>query len=158
MKRLSLLLAFTALAPAAFGEDYPADAFAICSACHLPDGVGVPGAFPPVRGRAAKIATLDGGRDYLVRVVSFGLMGTIEVDGVQYFGVMAGNSGSMSPGAIAAALNYLVFELNEGDATGIEPFTAEEVGRVQAAIGTDGPAGAGEERRRLREEHGEQWP
>ena len=158
MQRLPLLLACAALAPAAFGEDYPADAFAICSACHLPDGAGVPGAFPPVRSRAARIATLDGGRDYLVRVVSFGLMGTIEVDGVQYFGVMAGNAGSMTPDAIAAALNYLVFELNDGDAAGIEPFTADEVAGVQATVGAEGPAGAGEVRRALADKHGERWP
>lgn len=158
MRRAAALLACAALAAGAHAGDYPADAYATCSACHLPDGAGVPGAFPPVRDRAARIAALDGGRDYLVRVVSFGLMGAIEVGGMQYFGVMAGNSGAMSAADVAAALNYVVFELNDGDAAGIAPFTTEEVERVQAATAVQGPAGAGEERRKLRESHGDEWP
>ena len=80
----------TALSVSFFANDsfaeYSGDAFATCSACHLPDGVGVPGAFPPVRNRAATIAGLDGGRDYLITVVTYGLMGTIQVDGVGYNG------------------------------------------------------------------------
>jgi len=73
---------------AADEKTYSADAFATCSACHMPDGAGIPGAFPPLRNRLADIAGLDGGRDYLITAVSFGLMGTIEVGGMQYFGVM----------------------------------------------------------------------
>ena len=85
---------------------HSADAFATCSACHLADGVGIPGAFPPLRNRLAAMASLAGGRDYLIAVVSFGLMGTIEVGGMQYFGVMAGNNGAMTAEEIASALNY----------------------------------------------------
>ena len=122
MRRVTIVAwAVTALSVFFFANDssaeYRGDAFATCSACHLPDGVGVPGAFPPIRNRAATIAGLDGGRDYLITVVTYGLMGTIQVDGVQYFGVMAGNAGSMTPEDIAAVLNYVVFELNDNDAT-----------------------------------------
>jgi mono/diheme cytochrome c family protein len=138
--------------------EYNGDAFATCSACHLPDGVGVPGAFPPVRNRAARIAGLEGGRDYLITVLTYGLMGTITVDGQQYFGVMPGNGGPMSAEDIAAALNYVVFELNDNDATGIEPFTAEEVSETQAAVTLKSPAAAGAIRSTLAEKHGDQWP
>lgn len=137
---------------------YSADAYATCSACHLPDGAGVPGAFPPIRNRAGKIASLEGGRDYLITVVTYGLMGTIQVDGAQYFGVMAGNTGAMSAEDIAAALNYIVFELSDADAAGIDPFTADEVSKVQATITVKSPMGAGQLREKLVSEHGDQWP
>ena len=64
MKRLisvgivgGLIASFAFTAGAQDGE-YSADAYASCAACHLPDGVGIPGAFPPIRNRAAKIAAL----------------------------------------------------------------------------------------------------
>ena len=137
---------------------YPADAYATCAACHLPDGAGIPGAFPPIRNRAATIASLDGGRAYLATVVSYGLMGTINVAGSQYFGVMAGNVGAMSPEDIAAALNYVIFELNDADAIDLEPYTAEEVAEAQAAVSTKSPAAGGDVRSRLVDDHGDEWP
>jgi cytochrome c553 len=164
MKRLIIvgivawLIAAFALTSGAQDGEYSADAYATCAACHLPDGVGIPGAFPPIRNRAAKIAGLDGGREYLATVVTYGLMGTIQVDGAQYFGVMAGNSGAMSAEEIAAAINYIIFELNDGDASGIEPLTAEEVEKVQAGITAKSPAGGGELRTELVGKHGDQWP
>jgi len=154
----ALIIPAALLAVSAAWADYDPQAFSTCAACHLPDGVGVPGAFPPVRNRAAKIAALEGGRAYLATVVSFGLMGTIEVDGVQYFGVMAGNAGAKSSADIAAALNYLVFELNDGDAEGIEPFTAEEVALVQEKTALKSPAAAGQLRTDLTSELGDEWP
>lgn len=139
-------------------DEYDSAAYATCAACHLPDGAGVPGAFPPIRNRAAGIAALEGGREYLVTVITYGLMGTIEVGGAQYFGVMAGNAGPMTPADIAAALNYIVFELNDGDASGVEPFTTEEVEAIQAAITMKSPAGGGQLRTELAGKHGDEWP
>jgi len=164
MTRLSALAMcgwlLASFSPTAVAQDdaYSGDAYATCSACHLPDGAGVPGAFPPIRNRAATIAGLEGGRDYLITVVTYGLMGTIQVDGVQYFGVMAGNAGPMAPEDIAAALNYVVFELNDNDATEHEPFTAQEVEKTQAAIAIKSPTAAGELRKTLSNKHGDQWP
>ncbi len=152
-----LVVAFAALVvtSTATAEDYDSAAYATCSACHLPDGAGIPGAFPPIRDRAAAIASLEGGREFLIAVVSYGLMGTIEVGGTQYFGVMAGNTGAMSVDDLAAALNYIVFELGDAE---IEPFTVEEVEAVQADIELKSPAGAGELRKALVEQHGDLWP
>lgn len=138
--------------------EFSGDAYATCSACHLPDGVGVPGAFPPIRNRAAIIAGLDGGRDYLITVVTYGLMGTIQIDGVQYFGVMPGNAGPMSPEDIAAALNYVVFELSDVHAANHEPFSVEEVENTQAAIAVKSPTAAGVLRNTLSTKHGDEWP
>lgn len=156
-----LLLWLAVAAPAAADEAEQvsgADAFATCSACHLADGAGVPGAFPPLRNRASTIAALEGGRQYLITAVAYGLMGTIEIDGMQYFGVMAGNAAAMPPAAIAAVLNYVVFELADEPPADVEPFTAAEVAEVQAGVSPQSPAAAGALRRALVDEHGDQWP
>jgi mono/diheme cytochrome c family protein len=155
--RFLVVLVVLAVAPVTAAE-YDAQSFASCAACHLPDGVGVPGAFPPVRNRAAGIAALDGGRGYLITVVTYGLMGTIQVEGMQYFGVMAGNMGVLTDEDIAEALNYLVFDLNDGDAEGIEPFTAEEVAVVEETTIVRSPAAAGQMRTDLAATHGGEWP
>lgn len=145
------------VSPVLAQDDYDGTAYASCSACHLSDGAGLPGAFPPVRTRATKMAALDGGREYLVAVVAYGLMGAIEVAGTQYFGVMAGNAGPMSHADISAALNYLVFELTD-DAAVIEPFTEEEVAEIQLSITMKSPVGAGQMRMELVRKHGDEWP
>ena len=140
--------------------DYSASDFAVCAACHLDDGKGVPGAFPPLRSRSTEMAALEGGREYLITVVSFGLMGTIQAEGQSYFGVMPGHAGSMQADAIAAALNYLVFELNDDAkvADTVKPFSARDVNAVQAyTVGGD-PMTAGQLRNTLLTRHGEKWP
>jgi hypothetical protein len=141
-------------------KKYSADEFATCSACHLADGAGIPGAFPPLRNRLAAIAGLDGGRDYLITAVSFGLMGAIEVGGMQYFGVMAGNNGAMTAEEISSALNYAVFELTDDNdaASSIPAFSAEEVSSSQSKVTAASPAVAGKLRDSLLEQHGDKWP
>lgn len=145
---------------AADEKTYPGDAFATCAACHLADGAGIPGAFPPLRNRLADIAGLDGGRHYLITAVSFGLMGTIEVGGMQYFGVMAGNNGAMTAEEIAAALNFAVFELADDKeaASSVSAFTADEVSASQAKASAASPAVAGKLRVEMLERHGDKWP
>ena len=158
MARAAPVLVLLAVFAASAEGDYSADAYAACSACHLPDGAGVPGAFPPIRNRAAAMARLDGGREYMIAVVTYGLMGTIQVDSAQYFGVMAGLGASMSDDEIAAALNYIVFALSDDEVTDVEPFTAAEVGQVRAAMVTKSPAGGGQMRTELAEKHGGRLP
>ena len=158
MARLIPVLALLVVFTAAANEEYGADAYATCSACHLPDGVGVPGAFPPIRNRAAAIARLDGGREYLAAVVTYGLMGTIQVDGARYFGVMAGLGAAMSNDDIAAVLNYVVFELSDAEVSDVEPFTAGEVERARAAVAVKSPTGGGQMRALLAERNGGRLP
>ncbi len=158
----SLVAVFGVIAGAAVSaqdqDSYDADNYATCAACHLPDGAGIPGAFPRIRSRATGIAMLEGGRDYLITVTSYGLMGTITVDGAQYFGIMPGNSAAMSTEEIASVLNYIVFELSDSETTGIDEFTAEEVSSVQSAVASKSPAAAGEIRKALTTSHGDDWP
>ena len=137
---------------------YSADDFASCAACHLADGAGIPGAFPKVRNRAASMAALDGGRDYLTAVVSSGLMGPITADGMNYSGVMPGQQGAMSADAIAAALNYLVFSLVDSEVEELAAFSADEVAKAQKANEPAGPMTAAGIRQKLVEQHGDKWP
>lgn len=157
MANLIVLLTLFVAGIALADDGYSPDTYATCSACHLPDGVGVPGAFPPIRNRAAAIAALEGGREYLVAVVAYGLMGTIEVEGVQYFGVMAGLGAAMSDEDIAAVLNYVVFELGD-DAGDVHPFTAAEVAEAKAGVELKSPAGGGQLRTELVGKYADKWP
>ena len=79
-----------------------------CAACHLPDGAGVPGAFPPLRGSVASFAKTQDGRDYLTFVVLKGVSGKIEVGGHTYNGMMPSVTGGLSDAQISDLLNYLV--------------------------------------------------
>ena len=138
--------------------EYSADDFASCAACHLADGAGIPGAFPKVRNRAALMAALDGGRDYLIAVVSSGLMGPITADGMNYSGVMPGQQGAMSVDAIAASLNYLVLSLVDSEVDGLAEFSADEVANAQKANDPASPMTAAGIRQELVEQHGDKWP
>lgn len=144
---------------AADAAEYSAAAYTTCAACHLPDGAGIPGAFPPIRNRAASIEQLDGGREYLAIAVSFGLMGTIDVGGAQYFGVMAGNAGALSAAEIASALNYVLFDLNDDkDSVQARPYSADEVAAIQSGVATPSPQVAADLRKQLLAAAGDQWP
>ncbi|MFK7954916.1 MAG: cytochrome c [Lysobacterales bacterium] len=143
-------------------EDTPperAEAYTVCAACHLPAGQGIPGAFPPIRNRAREIAGLDGGREYLIGSVTFGLMGQISAGGQSYFGVMAGQRGAMDSQTIASALNYVVLDLvDDAEATPAEPFTSAEVDGVKEQWGAAGPNKAATLRAELVKTHGDDWP
>lgn len=98
-----------------------------CAACHLPDGSGVPGAYPPLAGRMAPMAADAAGREYLVQVLTKGLMGPIVVDGARYQGVMPPQA-ALSNDEIAQVLNELI-----GTGTGgSKAFDAMEVSAIRA--------------------------
>ncbi len=100
-----------------------------CAACHLPDGTGVSGAFPPLAGRVDAMAANEAGRRYLVAVIAKGRTGALEVDGTTYQGVMPAQSG-FSDEQVAQLLNGLRFL---GTPTpGAAAFTATEVARLHA--------------------------
>jgi mono/diheme cytochrome c family protein len=123
--------------------------FQRCAACHLASGEGVPGAFPPLTGRIAKMAATTEGRSYLIAVVNTGLMGSITVDGVPYMGVMPAQGNSYDANGIRDVLNYSV-QVLDGDnmQPQWQPFTHEE---VQAVIEARPPT-SGMENGRLRQD------
>lgn len=79
-----------------------------CSMCHQLGAAGVPGQFPRLAGRAAKIAATTAGKTYLESVVLFGMIGGITVDGSEIVGGVMPSFASLSDQDLADALNYVV--------------------------------------------------
>jgi mono/diheme cytochrome c family protein len=101
-----------------------------CAVCHGPQAAGIPGSFPSLHEQIAAFAKLPQGRDYLVVVVSAGLMGALKVGGVNYNGVMPAQSG-LSEAEVAAVLTYLAGNLGQKD-SGAPAFTPTEVSAARA--------------------------
>ncbi len=79
-----------------------------CAMCHQLGAAGVPGEFPRLAGRAGKIAAAAAGRNYLERVVLFGMIGKVTVDGTPIVGGVMPSFASLSDQDLADALNYIV--------------------------------------------------
>jgi mono/diheme cytochrome c family protein len=96
-----------------------------CAVCHGPQAAGIPGSFPPLHGQVAAFVKIPQGRDYLVMVVTTGLMGSLAVGGANYNGVMPAQSG-LSEAEVAAVLSYLASDMGKAD-SGAAPLSANEV-------------------------------
>lgn len=81
-----------------------------CAVCHGPQAAGIPGSFPSLHEQIVAFSKIPQGRDYLVMVVTTGLMGSLKVGGVAYNGVMPAQLG-LSEAEIAAVLSFLASEL-----------------------------------------------
>lgn len=77
-----------------------------CAVCHGPEAAGIPGTFPSLHEQIVSFAKTPEGRDYLVMVVTTGLMGELKVGGITYRNVMPAQSG-LSESEVAAVLSYL---------------------------------------------------
>lgn len=105
----ALLCASTLDVPATARADDPGAAFNTnCAMCHQLKASGVPGEFPRLAGRAAKIAATAAGKSYLERVVLFGMIGSVTVDGTPIAGGVMPSFASLSDEDLADALNYIV--------------------------------------------------
>ena len=99
-----------------------------CVACHGADGRGRPGAFPPLADNMPALYAREGGREYLIDVILYGLSGEIEVRGDTYDGFMAPMA-HLDDDEVAEVLNYALqawgnaYELPEDFA----PIATEEV-------------------------------
>lgn len=145
ISRVLIVAAGLALAPvAALAQGAPADhgakIYQRCAACHLPNGQGVPGAFPALAGRVSQAAVTDAGRDYVVMAVVAGLMGEIDVDGKKIRGVMPAQAG-LTDADIAAALNHAAALQPPGAAAPkSRAFTAVEVAAIKARFAKATPS------------------
>jgi mono/diheme cytochrome c family protein len=78
-----------------------------CVTCHQPNGMGLPGAFPPL----ANSEWVTGSEERLVRLVLHGVMGPIKVAGTDYNSAMPGfgpgGGFNWSDDKIAAVLTYI---------------------------------------------------
>jgi mono/diheme cytochrome c family protein len=100
-----------------------------CAVCHGPEAAGIPGAFPPLREQIATFAKTSEGRDYLVMVVTTGLIGNLKLAGTPYLGVMPAQFG-LTETDVAAVLSYLASARGTLDAA-----PSVSVGDVAAARG-----------------------
>jgi mono/diheme cytochrome c family protein len=125
-----------ALATPAAAQTMGADTYATsCAACHQENGQGVPGAFPPLKGHAAEIAALAGGRDYLAHLVLFGLTGPITVGGQPFNGEMPAWGDTLSDAQLAAALDYVLHSWGNDQALppGFMSLTPADIAAARAA-------------------------
>ena len=76
-----------------------------CVTCHQPDGVGIPGVFPPLKNRLGKIVSSAQGREYVTMVLTSGLFGTIVIDGQSYMGAMPAQN--LSDAEVADVVNFI---------------------------------------------------
>lgn len=73
-----------------------------CASCHGPNGEGVPGVFPPMKGDPV-VTAADPSRH--IRIVLFGL-GRVTINGVSYEAKMPAHKDELSDGEIAAVVNH----------------------------------------------------
>ncbi|WP_157218027.1 c-type cytochrome [Flavisphingomonas formosensis] len=84
-----------------------------CQGCHLPDGSGMPGKVPNMRGRLADFLRVEGGREYIVQVPG------------------AANS-KLSDADTARLMNWLVQEMGPSLPADFRPYSTREVADLRA--------------------------
>jgi mono/diheme cytochrome c family protein len=99
-----------------------------CVACHQAGGTGLPAAFPPLAGHVPDLLKQADGRNYLAKVLLFGLEGNISVNSNNYAGAMPPWD-ALSDTDIANVLNYVSNGWDNGKSlpAGFKPFTADEI-------------------------------
>jgi mono/diheme cytochrome c family protein len=128
---LSALIATTL--PLHAAEPSGRELFSRCAACHLPDAQGAPGAFPPLAARLGPLVSTPVGRDYLVLVLQYGLMGQLQIDGSSYQGVMPAQGPELGSSGVAAVLNFLLQEFNSSTLPARwQRYSTAEVTRIPA--------------------------
>lgn len=99
-----------------------------CASCHQADGAGLAGVFPTLIGHTAELYNAEGGRDYLLNLLLYGLQGQIEVDSANYNGVMPA-WGQLSDSNLAEILNYILTAWdNDTLLQDFSPYSADDVG------------------------------
>lgn len=106
---LVLILAFSGTKLHAMnGTEDGTDFYQRCASCHLENGKGVVGSFPPLEGHIDKFFGTDAGRQYLMHIILNGAQGRIDVNGNTYFGFMPNVVADLSDEELLILMNYLV--------------------------------------------------
>jgi mono/diheme cytochrome c family protein len=126
-------LGWTAAGMPARAADEPvsgASVFAArCAVCHGPEAAGIPGSFPPLHEQVVAFAKSPPGRDYLVMVITTGLVGELKVEGVTYRGVMPAQS-ILTEAEVAAVVSYLAHNRSKDESAPV--LSAADVAEVRA--------------------------
>lgn len=93
-----------------------------CVQCHMPNGKGVPKAFPPL----AQSNFLKNNRTKSIKAIKYGLSGEITVNGEKYNSVMAAQG--LTNLEIAEVMNYIT---NSWGNKNTSLITEEEVSRIE---------------------------
>jgi cytochrome c5 len=101
-----------------------------CAVCHGPQAAGIPGTFPSLHEQVVAFAKSEEGRDYLIMVVTSGLMGELQVGGVRYNNVMPAQSG-LAEADVAAVLSFLASGLGKNE-QGAAAVSAADVTEARA--------------------------
>ena len=99
-----------------------------CTACHQPNGRGLPGQFPPLAG--SDWVNVDG-PNRLIRIVLNGLQGPITVNGNEYNNIMLPWRDQLSDADIAAVLTYVRGNKEWGNLS--SPVLPAQVARIREA-------------------------
>ena len=104
-----------------------------CAACHQPNGQGVENTFPALAGHAPTLLAHHGGRDYLARLVLYGLEGQITASGKAFNGAMPAWGETLSDPQLAGALDYVLTSWGNEKAlpADFEPFTPADIANAR---------------------------
>lgn len=97
----------------------------ICIVCHQYNGLGLPGAFPPLAG-VSIVNAPDPGK--IIRIVLHGLQGPIDVDGTTFNSIMPPPAPPLNDQEVADVLTYVRNEWGNEAA----PVTVEAVTAIRA--------------------------
>ena len=125
------LVATLALGPGQPSIADPVELHARCAACHLADGSGVPGMFPPLAGLVDRFLASPDGRSYLARLVIGGTKDPVDILGVRYAGGMPAVVAGLSNAEVAVLLNDLAHRF--GTTASDRPFSAQVVAAARKA-------------------------
>ena len=121
-----------AAGPVASAEQKPGQqAYQLCATCHQQNGEGLPGAFPPLAGHVPQLLAAEGGRDYVVHVLLYGMQGPITVDGKNYNGAMP-SWAHLSDAELAAVIDYVSTSWGDEFPSGQQSFTAADFETARA--------------------------
>lgn len=107
----------------------------VCATCHMPNGLGVAGVYPPLAGSE----WANGSEERVIRIVLYGLKGPVKVKGVEFpgaaamavFGKVANSGYNWSDEKIAAVLTYVRQEWGNK----ASPITPEQVAAIRTKEG-----------------------
>jgi mono/diheme cytochrome c family protein len=128
---LALLLAGLVPAAATAADGVPAGQAIFdrdCFACHGDKGQGIAGIAPALAGPLTPVLSQDLGRDYVARVLIYGLSGRIVSQGQTFVGAMPIHA-ALSDLELAEVANYVAQSLNGMAAPAFKP---ENFGQARA--------------------------